>query len=188
MNSTTLSQLFPATSGTFTPGSRNVAREVTWARMLDEGPPKSIKASGSTSASQKAGKRYEARVITKLTISDQSGYWLLHPWLKFGTTISSSRYCQPDLLLFRNHQLFTFEIKLTHTIDAYWQLVHLYRPVLRMAFPDMPMFHIEVTKSFDPAHLWPLPIMLFLSIESLFEHLDTANPSDEIIYVLQLKA
>jgi len=81
------------------------------------------------------------------------------------------RYCQPDaLLLFeRLSLLLIVEVKYSHTPDAFWQLEHLYVPVLR-AFMGVSHWKIatcEIVKWFDPSTRFPVRPVLRETLEDI---------------------
>jgi hypothetical protein len=81
------------------------------------------------------------------------------------------RYCQPDgLLLFeRTKTLLIVEVKYSHTPDAFWQLEHLYVPVLRAFMGDShwKIATCEVVKWFDPSTRFPVRPVLRESFEDI---------------------
>lgn len=62
------------------------------------------------------------------------------------------------------------EIKYQHTSDAWWQVEHLYLPVLRWAFPpDLWSFaRVEVVKWYDPAVAFPERVSLIPHVDKAF--------------------
>lgn len=79
-------------------------------------------------------------------------------WFRFRSA-GAERWCQPDGILFRflDRQITIVEIKLQHTSDAWWQVKHLYYPVLSKAFPEgLWSFNFcEIVKWYDPAVAFP---------------------------------
>lgn len=90
-------------------------------------------------------------------------FYLASPWLKFFAE-GKWRWCQPDGLLFVPEQgrLVVVECKYQHTTDAWWQVRHLYQPVLEHIFPrDLWTYEVcEVVKWYDPAVLFPERVVL----------------------------
>lgn len=82
-----------------------------------------------------------------------------------------ARYCQPDGILFDfyNRKITVVEVKLQHTADAWWQLKHLYIPVLTKVFPPdiWEYAMVEVVKWYDRAIPFPEPVKLVSNIQSL---------------------
>lgn len=165
---------FPATNLPLPSGHRHklLSKDsVAWALYSERSPIKALKRPGSNSASQKAGKRYEARVLKALSIIP-NGRAVLSPWIQYGLTSGHESYCQPDALLFRKNYLIIFEIKLTHTIDAYWQLRHLYLPIMKRLELNIPIVLVEITRSFDPSYLYPEEMVLYFQLVDLLRDLD----------------
>ena len=75
------------------------------------------------------------------------------------------RYCQYDALLVLPDRgvLVIVEVKYSHTADAYWQLEHVYVPVLRSFLGPSHAWQIatvEVVKWFDPSTAFPCKVTL----------------------------
>ena len=150
--------------------------------FVDKSPLRSIKNPGTNTAAQKAGKRFEKKLLAKL--ETKPGFQVLKaPWIQYenGTT----RWCQPDALIIRKDDILIIEAKLTHTANAYWQLRLLYEPVVRMLSPGARIHLVEITRSFDPNIRMPEEMLLFFDFEDLL----TALPSEakKEVYVLQWK-
>lgn len=161
-------------------------QDVTKAVYSPKAPARAIKASGSNTPAQKAGKRYEAKVLTSL-LQKNLGTTVIAPWISFEAKSQAFGFCQPDCLIFRNGYVVICEVKLTHTVDAYWQLRHLYGPILRSLEPQLPQIHLEITKSFDPKVTFPAEMVFSFDIDNLVKHFDSlpSNPSE--VFVLQWK-
>lgn len=104
-----------------------------------------------------AGQSYERKVHREL--SERYGdFYVPSVWWKFSAA-GNLRWCQTDGLLFRflDRSITIIEIKLQHTPDAWWQVKHLYYPVLRKAFPETiwSFSFCEVVKWYDPAVAFP---------------------------------
>lgn len=109
-------------------------------------------------AAQKNGKRYERKVLSALAslwAGNKACKFLSAPWVEYHDNRNEPRFCQPDAILIEEWKVFIFEVKLSHTISAFWQLKHLYRPVIQAMFPTRAIALCEVTKSFDPSVLFP---------------------------------
>lgn len=151
-------------------------------------PLRNIKNPGTGSAAQRAGKRYERKVLKALEkqFSNNEGISLrIAPWIAytvFSSSINDEKHCQPDLLLETANEVFLCEIKLSHTIDAFWQLSALYLPVVRLLYNKKPVRLVEITRSFDPAVRFPCEMRLFFSIEHILR-----TPATKAIEVLQWK-
>lgn len=108
-----------------------------------------------TTAAQKYGKKYEGRVLSFLATrfdNIRSG-----PWIRFATERDSYRLCQPDALLVgsKSAEITIVEVKVRHTLDAYWQLRYLYAPVVKAIFPSHKIRLLEIVKSFDGGIHYP---------------------------------
>lgn len=179
--------VFPPGSGILRPAKAfRPARDVLHARLASS-PLRGIKNPGTGTAVQKAGKRYEKKVlqqIAKMFSQSDSVTLLASPWIAFSSLPSPSetRHCQPDLLISTPTEIFLCEIKLSHTLDAFWQLDQLYRPVVEKLDPSRPVRLVEITRSFDPAVLYPRNMRLFFSLEHLLR-----TPAAAAVEVLQWK-
>jgi hypothetical protein len=102
------------------------------------------------------GVRYEAKVQEKL-LELFPAYYIPSPWLIFENGDGHMRYCQPDgfLLDIPNGTITVVEIKYQHTSDAWWQIWHLYMPVLRSIFPTFEFRGIEIVKWYDATTEFP---------------------------------
>lgn len=80
----------------------------------------------------------------------------LGPWLEF-VDRSGKRWCQADALILNRQERLCLiaEIKYQHTADAWWQLRHLYEPVLAVALPGYRFLLVEIVHWFDPLVAWP---------------------------------
>lgn len=103
------------------------------------------------------GIRYECAVHEHLLFRYGARY-LPSPWLKFFAD-GRWRWCQPDGLLFDfvRGRITIVEVKYQHTSDAWWQVRHLYQPVLEHMLPNILWTYevCEVVKWFDPAVAFP---------------------------------
>jgi hypothetical protein len=110
-------------------------------------------------------------------------------WFKY-TDKHSIHYCQPDLIVEfpAEGRATVFEIKAFHTENAWWQLNHLYKPVLEKYWPDYQIQLIELVKSFDPAAPWPEknPDLRFGGVE-LKKALRASEPVSDKTLVIQWK-
>jgi len=103
------------------------------------------------------GVRYEKKAQEYLQERLGEGY-VNSPWIRF-LADGKWRWCQPDGILFkpREGRIVIVEVKYQHTSDAWWQLRHLYQPVLEAIFPrDLWRYEVcELVKWFDPATPFP---------------------------------
>lgn len=80
----------------------------------------------------------------------------LGQWLEF-VDKSGKRWCQVDaLMLDREKKVgIIYEVKYQHTSDAWWQLRHLYLPVLEAAAPEIRWGLMEIVHWYDPQVPFP---------------------------------
>ena len=108
------------------------------------------------------GVRYEKKVHAYLEEFYGERY-VASPWLRFFTE-GVWRWCQPDAILIdlEHGRITIVEIKYQFTSDAWWQVKHLYEPVLRVMFPAALWCfdHCQVVKWYDPATPFPEPVVL----------------------------
>ena len=108
------------------------------------------------------GVRYERKVQEYL--QDMYGdRYIPSPWLRFFAE-GAWRWCQPDgiLLAPERGRLCIVEVKYQFTSDAWWQVRHLYQPLLEAMFPRelWTMEACQVVKWYDPATVFPEPTVL----------------------------
>lgn len=96
--------------------------------------------------------------------------YLPSPWLRFFAD-GKWRWCQPDGVLFvpGAGRIVIVEIKYQHTPDAWWQVRHLYQPVLEHIFPPSLWEYevCEVVKWFDPHVAFPERVVLANEVDML---------------------
>lgn len=106
-----------------------------------------------------AGLRYE-RQAKEFIRNSFPRLYVEGPWFSFtngGDT--PRRYCQPDFLLldFLAGTLVVGEIKLRHTAGSWWQVEHLYLPVVRAIFGGNWKYSaFEMCHWYDPAVAFPV--------------------------------
>lgn len=125
-------------------------------------PPKRAERQGRFSAAQKKGLVFEDRVkkgLGKIFPEIELGPW----WAYWD---NSQRICQTDAVLFVGTLTVIFEIKQQHSVDAWWQLRHLYRPVLDAYRPGRTINLVEICGTFDPSVSFPEPIEKIDNLES----------------------
>ncbi len=113
---------------------------------------------GVESASRRAGKAFEARVQADLAHLLGPRY-LPGPWFSFNSGSNFVRVCQPDGILELPRSVLLIEIKLQHTIAAWYQLRQLYQPVVERAFRK-PTTIVEIFRSGDILSVYPEPVLL----------------------------
>lgn len=100
------------------PSNFREAEEVRAAWFCSSGPFSRTSSRGGSPA-MRAGKRYEKKALKFL--KDSLGDDLrVQPWLRF-TSHGRERWCQPDAV-FVSETPIIFEIKVTYTPDAWWQM------------------------------------------------------------------
>ena len=122
-----------------------------------------------SSAAQKSGLRYQRQVCDELRVQFGSAAVLVGPWLEYRLGIER-RYCQPDAIVSHRDLVFVFEVKLSSTTDAWWQLRHLYGPVVQKLYPSSRLVLVNVVKSHYPEIRFPEDTWTFdMGLESLKE-------------------
>lgn len=140
------------------PANFNPARNILHAEFTD---PPTLRRRRYTGR-RLQGVRYERLVQDYLSFRFGTDY-LASPWIKFFGD-GKWRWCQPDGLLFSpaSGRITIVEVKYQHTADAWWQVRHLYQPVLEHIFPP----HLwkfdacEIVKWYDPAIIFPEVVSL----------------------------
>lgn len=118
------------------------------------------------------GQRYEREVQERLALFALGQPELEHrdgPWLAFQDE-SGRRWCQPDALLVdaAARMCVVCEVKYQHTSDAWWQLKHLYRPVLGAAMPDIVDWRLlEIVHWYDPSTVFPEQVTLVPTLDQI---------------------
>ena len=139
------------------------------ARFLPGKPP--FIRRGKAKGRYAVGLRYERQVheLLELHCLGKAAIDLkLGPWIEFEDK-NGRRWCQPDAVLLNRSQrrALIAEIKYQHTVDAWWQLRHLYSPVLAYMFPDMDFSLVEIVHWFDPLVAWPETPVLIRSLDQV---------------------
>jgi len=140
-----------------TPYNFNPAREVTRAHILEK-PPAFASRPRRKIGRKWQGLKYEASGHTHLAEAFL-GY-TPGPWIQFtdGPT-GERRLCQPDGLLVepKRGRITVIEFKYRHSELAYWQLFHLYIPVVQALFPARLWAYagVEVCSRYDCAVVCP---------------------------------
>jgi hypothetical protein len=102
------------------------------------------------------GIRYE-QMVHKHFVETYPLY-LESPWLRYADE-QGWHWCQPDAVYIdvMRGVLTIVEVKYQHTIEAWWQLVDLYMPVLEVAFPKKLWKYqlLEVVRWYNPDIRWP---------------------------------
>ena len=116
------------------------------------------------------GVRYERKVHEYLAMI-LPGRYAPSPWVKFFSAGSCWRWCQPDGLVIdpRKGRITIVEVKYQHTPDAWWQVKHLYLPVLQLIFPPQLWEYdlCEIVKWYDPSVIFPEPVVLAHEVDMI---------------------
>jgi hypothetical protein len=126
------------------------------------GPTPSLR---GKSAAQKAGLRYERKVIAELIHEYPEGL-LPHQWFKWEDD-SGLHWCQLDALHYAPDVLTLFEVKSRFTSDAWHQLRRLYEPVTRRAYYMTPARCVIICRNFDPWTRFPEPYTVITSLRDV---------------------
>ena len=123
---------------------------------------------GST-ASQRAGLAYQRKVCTELRRLLGGAALSVGPWIEYRAEAGLC-YCQPDAIAVVQDRVYVFEMKLSTTTDAWWQLRHLYGPVVQYLYPSSRMILVNIVKSHYPEIRFPEDTWTFeIGLESLRE-------------------
>ena len=132
------------------------AGRVLAARLSQDDPPFITETRSRGSRAQ--GRNYEAKVQRYLVDAYPDAY-LPAPWFRYETSGSRrGHWCQPDGLLFnvRGGVITIVEVKLSHNSSAWWQVRHLYEPVVVACFGSVwRIAAVEVVRWFDPDAPFP---------------------------------
>lgn len=135
------------------------ALDVKWAKLLPEKPPFiTRKRSRGRFA---VGVRYEREAmdyLALLALPKPHLEFIEAPWVEYFDR-EGRRWCQFDgVLLDRKQQVAVLvEVKYQHTIDAWWQLTHLYRPIAHKLWPSYTLACLEIVHWYDPQVAFPEP-------------------------------
>ena len=139
------------------------------ARFLPGKPP--FIRRGRSTGRYAVGIRYEREVQELIELHVLGKPELEHrngPWLEF-VDKNGKRWCQPDALVLDKaaKSCIIAEIKYQHTADAWWQLRHLYQPVLAIALPGFRFRLVEIVHWYDPLVVWPEQPALIRSLDQM---------------------
>lgn len=97
------------------------------------------------------GLRFERKVCE--TLAERYPFFLPNLAIRYRDS-GGSGVCIPDGILFREREIVVFEMKLSHTPRAYYELIGLYAPVISRAF-GRPVRVAEITRNYDPTLPFP---------------------------------
>lgn len=150
-------------SGVYSPrrsGLHIPLQEPTEVQALAVGSPPAIDAALSQTEARKNGIRYEKKARAMLSTAVPMA--VFSQWFSYMDGGKFPRKCQPDAYLeVPELRLLTiYEIKNSHSADAWWQLRYLYSPVLQAWRPSYHINVVEITRACDPNVAFPEPIHL----------------------------
>lgn len=108
----------------------------------------------SGTQAQKAGKRYERKVLKHLGKSFGLGF-IPQPWFRYLDSNGKFRWCQPDAIYISEAFSAIFEIKIRLVPEAWWQLRKLYYPIVRSAYKISNLGVFLICKHVDPETSFP---------------------------------
>lgn len=144
--------------------------DITFARTLQYGdhPVTRRRPRGSTGA-QRAGLSYQRKACDELRRVFGKESVSVGQWVEYRTGAGNC-YCQPDALAVVSDRVYVFEMKLTTTTDAWWQLRHLYGPIAQYLYPRERIILVNVVKSHYPEIRFPEDTWTFeMGLEALRE-------------------
>ena len=159
--------------------SNLIKGEVKWAAFAEHLPPFAL--TEAKYGAKRSGVLYERKVHKYLRRCYGANY-ISNPWLVFGDSRWNNRWCQPDGLLFNPERgLITIvECKYQHTARAWWQLFHLYQPVLSKLFETeeglWKFATVEVVKWYDPSVQCPDAV-------TMTENVHFARPNNFCVHI-----
>lgn len=110
-------------------------------------------ANRGVTSSQKAGLRYERRVLDVLSAIYEKAF-TPSPMIVYEQH-GERRRAIPDGVLRIDESVVIVEVKLAHTAGAWTQLMDLYVPLISMIEPRAHLRPVEVCRSYDPAVVLP---------------------------------
>lgn len=147
------------------PSSFTPCGEIAWGALCDRAPGF---AGGKRTGRKLSGIKYEARVHEHFQ-AIYGQHYQPAVWIMFREQGAAKvRYAQVDALLFDiNAGTITIvEIKYNHIEKAWWQLHHLYTPLIQHIFgKSWTIKCIEVVKWYDPATFFPGPLHLCKTLD-----------------------
>lgn len=136
------------------------------------------------SEAKKAGIRYEAKARELLEThlpSIRSSLKLCY------RDLTGERFCELDALYQDGGLIWLFEIKISHTSAAWWQLREFYEPIVRAWQPEAKIMLVELVKNFDPTTAFPEGFGLNTDAVEFFDKVRAGKPLDTTFQVLVWK-
>lgn len=159
---------------------RPLTGDVLTAKILN-GKPSFVKGTTRKRGAKGMGLRYEKRVHRHF-LSLYDGY-MPGPWFQYTTSDQPSRvnYAQPDGILvdIPSGQITIVEIKYNHCVEAYFQLMDKYLPIVRKFFNNEDLWRfatVEVCNWYDCAVAFPTHV-------KLRETLGAVRPNEFAVHV-----
>lgn len=147
------------------------AGNVTWAEFALN-PPLMVDriARQRTRGARGAGNRYE-RYAQEYLIDRLGSAYVPSRWFVYRSrSIDRVSFAQPDGLYFDFQRgiITCFEIKIRHTDRAWWQVRHLYQPIVRHVFGTRLWRYaaVEVVCWFDPHTSFPEPVAELVTLDA----------------------
>lgn len=129
------------------------------------------------SPAQKLGLQYERRAL-KMLQGELPFEICPHPTFRFNSGARLSQFAIPDAIYIEGSVLTVFEIKLSHSADAWHQLNSLYKPIIQKAYPHIHINLCEICRNYDRSI--KLPRVEFVDNLTCF----VSTPSDRFgIYI-----
>lgn len=127
---------------------------------------------------KRRGVLYERKIFRRL--SDLYAEIRIQPWFRYSDG-RRDYFLQPDAVLFNDVDIWLFEVKYSHCLDAFWQMTNYYRPVLLKAFGERPVRRIEICHDFYSEVQFPDPIRFSLDVEEFLSRSSYDLASVEVI-------
>ena len=133
-------------------------------------PSRALHVARPRNRAKKFGIRYERKV--QFDFSNLFGpTFRASEWFRYRDANGVGACCMDGVLTLKDRYCI-FEMKTTHTSDAWWQLNGLYRPVADYIFYDKRAKLCEVTRIVDTQSVkWPVPFELLLNLTDFFRWL-----------------
>lgn len=116
-------------------------------------------------AAQKAGLRYEKKVLAELSDTLQR-FLHIFPTIAFEDA-NGPGFGVPDAVIVDNHGVCVIEVKSQHMPEAWWQLRRKYEPLVRAIHPGEKIHLVEICRSLDCDMPFPETLKVVGSIAEL---------------------
>jgi hypothetical protein len=132
--------LTPPTYATRVAGNVRSAELLTFDLNHPKGKKKTV--------AQKLGLAYERKAL-KMIENELDTLICPHPTFRYNSGHGLDQYAIPDAIYLKDEVLTIFEIKLSHSADAWHQLNNLYKPIVQKAYPHLHINLCEVCRNYD---------------------------------------